>query len=114
MTIGGEYSMKEKQTSRHKVVRCPYCGATEYQIKDGYNRSGSQRYKCKVCDCTYTPEPKYVGYPDSVRRKAVALYRAGMSFRAIGRSLGVNHQTVANWVNGHFRRSLDNGDGKGN
>jgi hypothetical protein len=37
-----------------------------------------------------------------------------MSFRAIGRALGVNHQTVANWVNGHFVQPSDNDEDQGN
>lgn len=105
--------MKEKLANRNRVARCPNCLATEHQIKDGRNRSGSQRYKCKVCGCTYTPQPNSIGYPDSVRERALALYRAGVSFRAIGRILGINHQTVANWVNGHFARSDGDGDGQG-
>jgi small GTP-binding protein len=33
---------------------CPKCGKTENQIKAGFNRSGTQRYKCKECGRTYT------------------------------------------------------------
>jgi transposase-like protein len=105
--------MKGRRTDGSWVmVGCPNCRATGHQIKDGHNRSGSQRYKCKVCGCTYTPQPNCAGYPDDIRRKAVMLYQSGMSFRAIGRTLGINHQTVANWVNGHFIKSPDGGDGR--
>ena len=88
-------------------MRCPHCQTTEFQIKDGYNKSGSQRYRCKRCNRTYTPVPRHVGYPECIRQRAIGLYRVGMDFRAIARELGVNHQTVANWVNHHFTRSLD-------
>ena len=32
---------------------------------------------------------------------AVKLYVDGMNIRRIGRTLGVNHQSVANWVKAH-------------
>jgi len=36
-----------------------------------------------------------------VRQQAVQLYGDGMNFRRIARHLGVNHQTVINWVNAY-------------
>jgi hypothetical protein len=40
-----------------------------------------------------------LGYGDEVKREAVRLYLEGTNFRRIGRVLGVNHQSVINWVN---------------
>ena len=80
---------------------CPHCQQEEQQVKVGRNPSGSQRYMCKVCDRKYTPEPREAGYPQAVRDQAVRLYIDGMNFRRIGRTLGVNHQSVINWVNAH-------------
>ena len=34
--------------------RCPVCGIIENQVKLGFNRSGTQRCKCKECGKTYT------------------------------------------------------------
>lgn len=68
-------------------------------MKAGRTKSGSQRYYCKVCQRTYTPNPKEQGYPDSLRRQAVKLVADGVNFRRTARQLGVNHQTVINWVN---------------
>jgi transposase-like protein len=79
-------------------MKCPYCTNQEQQIKDGKNRSGTQRYLCKVCQRHYTPEPKEQGYPEAIRMQAVRMYVDGMNLRRIGRQLGVNHQSVANWV----------------
>src|SRR5438045_5834151 len=80
---------------------CPYCHSSEKQIKDGLNASCSQRYRCKICQRHYTPEPKEQGYEEDVRQRAVQLYVDGMNFRRIARHLKVNHQTVINWVNAH-------------
>ena len=79
-------------------MSCPYCKQTAHQIKAGRNPSGSQRYKCKACQRHYTLQPNTQGYPVEVRRQAVRLYVDGMNLRRIARQLGVNHQSVANWV----------------
>ncbi|MCC7449036.1 MAG: IS1 family transposase [Anaerolineae bacterium] len=80
---------------------CPHCQRTEEQVKIGRNRSGSQRYLCKVCQRKYTPEPKEHGYSQAVRQEAVKLYVDGMNYRRIGRTLGVDKQTVANWASSY-------------
>jgi len=84
---------------------CPHCQSTAHQVKAGRNPSGSQRCQCKVCGKKYTPEPNPSGYSDEVRRQAVLLCLEGQSFRAIGRKLGVNPQSVVNWVNDYVARS---------
>jgi transposase-like protein len=37
-------------------------------------------------------------YTDALHQQAVKLYVDGMSFRRIGRHLGVDHVTVMNWI----------------
>jgi len=83
------------------MIQCPHCSSSEQQTKSGHTRTGSQRYRCKECRRIYTPEPKPLGYPEETRREAVRLYLEGMNFRRIGRVLGVNHQSVVNWVNAY-------------
>jgi transposase-like protein len=76
---------------------CPHCNAASL-VKTGRNPSGSQRYVCKICQRVATLEPERNGYAPEVRAQALRLYLEGNGFRRIGRLLGVNHQTVANWV----------------
>jgi transposase-like protein len=83
------------------MTRCAYCQSTERQVKNGCNESGSQRYRCRACGRKYTPEPTPYGYDAATRERAVRLYVDGMNLRQIARTLGVVHQTVANWVNAH-------------
>ena len=83
------------------MEQCPYCQASEQQVKNGRNPSGSQRYKCQVCGRIYTLEPTRAGYDPATRDQAVRLYLEGMNLRRIARILSVNHQSVANWVNAH-------------
>lgn len=80
---------------------CPTCHATTKQYKMGRTDCGSQRYKCQHCGRSYTPAPKQQGYDNTLRRQAVQLYSDGLNFRRIARQLGVNHQTVINWVNAY-------------
>lgn len=82
-------------------MKCPKCGATERQVKSGFNESGSQRRKCQLCAKRYTPEPVEQGYSDEIRLQAVQMYVDGMNLRRTARHLGVSPQSVANWVDAH-------------
>jgi len=82
-------------------MTCPYCHRTDRQVKNGFNPSGSQRWRCQHCQRTYTPDPKPIGYDQATRLAAVKLSVDGMNNRRIARTLGVNHQSVANWVRAH-------------
>jgi transposase-like protein len=73
----------------------------ESQTKAGQTHTGSQRSKRRESQRIYTPEPKPLGYPDETKREAVRLYLEATNFRRIGRVLGVNHQSVVNWVNSY-------------
>jgi len=39
-----------------------------------------------------------MGHDLSLREQALKMYLEGVSLRAIGRVLGVHHQSVANWI----------------
>jgi len=80
---------------------CPSCQQNRGAIKAGFNPGGSQRYWCKTCQRYFTPEPNPQGYDPALHQQALKLYLEGTSFRAIGRLLNVNHQTVANWIGDH-------------
>src|SRR5947207_1508034 len=80
---------------------CPKCESNHRIHKSGFNRGGSQRYRCEACQRYFTPHPKPMGYDDQLREQAVSLYLERMSFRGIAKVLRVNHQSVINWVNAH-------------
>jgi transposase-like protein len=80
---------------------CPYCQASEQQVKAGRNLSGSQRWQCRACGRKYTPEPHEHGYPDSLRQQAVKLYLDGVNYRRIARHLEIDHKSVMHWVKAH-------------
>jgi transposase-like protein len=80
-------------------MRCPYCRATEDQVRSGRNGSGSQRWLCKRCQRKYTPEPREIGYDELLRKRALQMVMSGLSLRQVARGLRVARQTIANWVN---------------
>ena len=77
---------------------CPYCKTTSKQVKNGLNKSGSQKYRCNICQRVYTPEPNMNGYSQETRFLAIRMYVEGNSYNAIARILMVNPQSVVNWV----------------
>ena len=81
---------------------CPKCGSTEKQYKIGRTEAGSQRYKCSVCNCRYTPIKKARGYKPEIRQEAIRLYVTGYRSRQIGHRLQVHHTTVSNWIKSYL------------
>lgn len=68
-------------------------------VKAGFNRSGSQRYRCQTCHHYFTPTRKPAGHAPATRELAVRLYLEGTSLRGIAKVLHVHHASVINWVN---------------
>ena len=82
------------------VAQCPHCGSDKRQTKAGRTATGSAPRHCVACDKDYTPDPKPQGYLPQTRKQALALVLEGMSLRAAARTVGVNPQSVANWLAG--------------
>jgi transposase len=56
--------------------------------------------------------PRPSKYPEEFRRDAVELVRSsGRSLREVGKELGVNHETLRNWVNAAKRAGSAPRDG---
>ena len=86
------------------MITCPHCRDASRQVKAGFTRTRNQRYQCQECRRQYTPAPRPLGYDDGTKLTALKLYLEGNGFRRIGRLLGVNHQSVVNWVNAFHAR----------
>ena len=71
-------------------MTCPSCHRTDRQVKNGFNPSGSQRWRCQHCLRVYAPQPKPIGYDKATRLEAVKRYVDGMNMRRIARTLGGN------------------------
>lgn len=88
-----------------EILTCPHCGHDKHQVKNGAAPNGNPRFKCQHCQRTYALVKKAAGYPPETRLRAVQMYLDGLNFRRIGRLLGVNHQSVVNWVNAYHDKA---------
>jgi transposase-like protein len=82
-------------------IRCPHCKAVYHQTKAGHNASGSQRYKCRVCNRKYTPYPRQreIGYSPEYKEEVIKFYYEHyISIRELARMVKLSPQTVSNWV----------------
>jgi transposase-like protein len=87
-----------KKESGKEEKRCPVCGNTTGQMKNGRNRSGTQTYLCRFCKKAYTPEPKRHAYAEETKKQAMKLYYSGVSGRGVGKILGMNKANVYRWI----------------
>ncbi len=72
-------------------------------MKSGFNRNGTQRYRCKRCQRYFTPKTNEQLWDEHMRRweverRVFLLYLEGRSLRSIARQVRVHHQTVGRWV----------------
>jgi len=79
-------------------MNCPKCQATDGQMKNGSNRSGSSRIRCRHCGKSYTPEPKKNSYDEQTKALAIKMYYAGASGRGVGKVFGMSKANVYNWI----------------
>jgi len=87
-----------KKTKIMEGRRCPKCGKDEKQVNYGFNRSGTQKCKCKECSIIYTLEPKTRSYSEEIRTSAIKTYYSGVSGRGVGKIFGINKSNVCNWI----------------
>ena len=87
-----------RKTTINENRKCPKCNSIENQANFGFNKSGTQRCKCKSCNITYTLEPKRRAYSEEVRNSAMKIYYSGVSGRGVGKVFGMSKANVYNWI----------------
>jgi len=76
------------------MKKCSKCGS-EKTVKNGF-KTGKQTYLCRECGYRFMSErPKAT---EKIKRQAVTLYCAGLSFRTIGVLLGYANTMILIWV----------------
>jgi transposase-like protein len=76
---------------------CPRCGSVDRQVKAGFNESGSQKYRCNICRCDYTPIPNKKGYSDESKELALKMLVNGSTGRGVGKVLGMSKSNAYRW-----------------
>ena len=74
--------------------KCPNCGRVENQIKIGYNRSGTQRCRCKECGTRYTIAPKERVYSEEIRESARYIHSHGFQSFLFFPQTNIVHQVL--------------------
>ena len=77
---------------------CPKCKSAENQKNHGFNRSGTQRCKCKNCNNVYTLNPKTRAYSEEIRQAAIKIYYSGVSGCGVGKIFSMSKANVYNWI----------------
>ena len=90
-------------------MKCNICEQDKF-YKNGFHH-GVQRWKCKNCGYQVTkPEArksqKWVNF-------AICLYAVGLSFRTIGKIVGVSDVTILNWVRNFAMLNYEKPEPKG-
>jgi transposase-like protein len=87
-----------RKAKEEEKKKCPTCGRNDGQVKNGSNRSGTQRIVCRHCKKSYTLEPKRNAYSEETKALALKIYYAGASGRGVGKVLGMSKANVYNWI----------------
>lgn len=83
-------------------IICKKCKSDKY-VKNGLVR-GLQRYRCKVCKCNFTNTDLRGKHP-AMKALSILLYSMGnMSYRMIGKLLGLSHVTIYEWIRGEAEK----------
>ena len=91
-------SIREEQLN-NKMGNCPHCNSLKYS-KDGREKSGVQRYRCKSCNRSFNA---YTGtWLAKINKKDILvpylkLMRKGLSLEKIRKKLNINKKTAFDW-----------------
>ena len=81
------------------MYQCKKCQSEAY-IKSGFVK-GEQRYKCMLCGCQFVPTRAGKAMSQGQKAFALCLYINGLSFRAIGKIINIDHVAVYRFIRNH-------------
>lgn len=76
------------------AISCPFCGDTASIIRRGFNRCGTQRLFCKVCQKRFTPNPENRSLSKGKQELIEAALAERISQRGIARTFKVSRDTI--------------------
>ena len=87
--------LKQEKPTPHvavSVLPCKYCG--QDCIKNGKEKNGQQRYKCKSCNKSQQAAYAYRAYDQNLDHNIIALTKEGVGIRGTARLLGISPTTL--------------------
>ena len=81
--------------SLSKTYSCAKCGSTSL-VRNGKNRVGNPRYKCKACSYCGVLESRLIS--ESLKERAIAMAQERSSMRGMARVPGCSAGSVSNWI----------------
>jgi len=78
---------------QYETITCPGCSSLNIK-KNGINKQGKQRYRCKVCGRRFILKYTYRAYLKYIRELIVPMCLNGSGIRDISRVLQVSAITV--------------------
>jgi transposase-like protein len=82
------------------MEHCKGCGSAEI-VRNGRDKQGTQRYKCRSCGSTYREGDKRLKYGLEKRLKVISMYLEGVGIRSIERLEGISNPLIIYWIR-HF------------
>ena len=86
------------------MERCKGCSSVKL-VKNGKNKLGSQRYKCKDCYRTFIEGDNRLKYGLEKRLKVINMYLEGVGIRSIERLEKVSTPLIIYWIR-HFSKLI--------
>ena len=83
---------------------CKGCGSNKL-TKNGKNKLGAQRYKCKECGGTFIEGDGRLKHGLEKRLKVISMYLEGVGIRSIERLEGVSNPLIIYWIR-HFAQLI--------
>ena len=80
-----------------QVLHCRHC-QSQNVIRHGKDASGTQRYRCHDCTRTFRQQPKSRTRPQEFQATVLAAYQERASMRGVCRILGIDRETLTNWL----------------
>lgn len=74
-------------------IKCQYCQG--YCVKNGFQLSGTQKYRCKICKKYQQENYLYAGCDISKRKLIVPMLTNNMGFSGITEVLGISYSTAS-------------------
>ena len=87
--------IKQEKPIPHVAVselKCKFCGKD--CIKNGKEKNGQQRFKCKDCNKSQQANYAYHAYDQNLNENIIALTKEGVGIRGTARLLGIAPTTL--------------------